>query len=95
MIYEENRVRRGKTLWSNVLGGADGRPQEHRGVLRAHRDFRPEVVVSDFESWTYLYAKNHRLPVISVDNMQIINRCKIPTRRDRGHEADFRSPRPS
>ena len=24
MIYEENRVRRGKTLWSNVLGGTTG-----------------------------------------------------------------------
>jgi uncharacterized protein (TIGR00661 family) len=33
------------------------------------------VVISDFESWTYLYAKAHRLPVISIDNMQIINRC--------------------
>ena len=38
-------------------------------------DFEPEVVISDFETWTYLYAKRHRLPIISIDNMQIINRC--------------------
>ena len=27
MIYDENRVRLGKTLWSNVLGGAAGVPK--------------------------------------------------------------------
>lgn len=31
--------------------------------------------MSDFESWSYLFAKSHRLPVLSVDNMQIIDRC--------------------
>jgi uncharacterized protein (TIGR00661 family) len=33
------------------------------------------VVISDFESWAYLYGVNHFLPVISIDNMQVINRC--------------------
>ena len=37
--------------------------------------FEPEAVVSDFESWTYLYAKANGLPILSIDNMQIINRC--------------------
>jgi uncharacterized protein (TIGR00661 family) len=36
----------------------------------------PEVVISDFESWAALYGKRRGLPVISIDNMQIINRCK-------------------
>jgi uncharacterized protein (TIGR00661 family) len=37
--------------------------------------FQPDVVISDFESWSYLFAKNHRVPLLSVDNMQIIPRC--------------------
>ncbi len=37
--------------------------------------FRPDIVFSDFESWSYFYAQNYRLPLISVDNMQVINRC--------------------
>ncbi|HEX6764131.1 MAG TPA: glycosyltransferase family protein [Polyangiaceae bacterium] len=36
----------------------------------------PEVGISDFESWAALYGKRQGLPVISIDNMQIINRCK-------------------
>jgi uncharacterized protein (TIGR00661 family) len=78
MIYEENRVRRGKTLWSNVLTGATGTPKNIAAYFDLIKDFKPELVISDFESWTYLYGKAHRLPIISIDNMQIINRCTHP-----------------
>ena len=78
MIYEENRVRRGRTLWSNVIGGVTGVPENIAAYFDLVGDFRPEVVVSDFESWTYLYAKTHRLPILSIDNMQIIHRCALP-----------------
>jgi uncharacterized protein (TIGR00661 family) len=78
MIYEENRVRRGKTLWSNVLTGATGVPKNIAAYFELLSSFRPQAVVSDFESWTYLFGKAHRLPVFSVDNMQIINRCELP-----------------
>lgn len=40
--------------------------------------FQPEAVISDFESWAYLYGRTHQLPVISIDNMQILNRCANP-----------------
>ncbi len=89
MIYEENRVRKGKTLWSNVLNGATGLPQNIAAYFELFSTFRPEVVISDFESWTYLYAKAHRLPILSIDNMQIINRCELPKEIYEGHETDF------
>ena len=89
MIYEENRVRRGKTFWSNVLTGATGVPQNIAAYFDLIKDFRPEVTISDFESWTYLYAKVHRLPVVSIDNMQIINRCTHDDEILEGHGADF------
>jgi uncharacterized protein (TIGR00661 family) len=34
-------------------------------------------VISDFDSWTYLYAQARRLPILSIDNMQLINRCEL------------------
>ena len=40
-------------------------------------DFKPDVVISDFESFSYLFAKLHRLPVVSIDNMQIISRARL------------------
>jgi uncharacterized protein (TIGR00661 family) len=42
----------------------------------AESGFEPDLVISDFESWAALYATRHGVPVISIDNMQIINRCR-------------------
>ena len=78
IIYEENRVRRGKTVLSNVLAGARAVPGQIRAYFDLIDGFHPEVVISDFESWTYVYGKLHRLPVFSVDNIQMINRCRHP-----------------
>jgi uncharacterized protein (TIGR00661 family) len=89
MIYEENRVRRGKTFWSNVLAGAIGVPQNIEAYFKLIREFKPEVVVSDFESWTYLFGKSHALPIVSIDNMQIINRCEHPSEIVSDLDADF------
>ncbi len=38
----------------------------------------PDLVISDFESFAYLYARNHFIPVVSIDNMQVLNRCRHP-----------------
>jgi uncharacterized protein (TIGR00661 family) len=76
IVYEENRVRRGKTFWANVRDGLAALPGQIKAYFDLIDEFRPEVVVSDFESWTYLYGKLHRLPVLSVDNIQMINRCR-------------------
>ena len=89
MIYEENRVRPMKTLWSNVTTGATGVPKNIAAYFELFASFRPEAVISDFESWTYLYGKTHRLPTLSVDNMQVINRCTLPKEVIAGHQAEF------
>jgi uncharacterized protein (TIGR00661 family) len=89
MVYEENRVRPMKTLWSNVLSGASGVPKNIAAYFEMITSFRPQAVISDFESWTYLYAKTHRLPILSIDNMQIINRCTLPADVIAGHQAEF------
>lgn len=44
--------------------------------LRA--EFEPQMVFSDFESWAYVYGRHHRLPVVSIDNQQVIDRCRHP-----------------
>jgi uncharacterized protein (TIGR00661 family) len=65
-----------ETVWAN-LELAPMRLRHNLGVYRdvAEDGFAPELVISDFESWAYLYARNRFLPVISIDNMQVLNRC--------------------
>ncbi|RSK40855.1 MJ1255/VC2487 family glycosyltransferase [Hymenobacter perfusus] len=56
-------------------------PENLRVNFRKYRellcDFEPEVVISDFESFSFLFAKWKGLPVISIDNMQIISRAAL------------------
>jgi len=75
MISEDNRVRLGKSIWSNVLAGITGTPKNIVAYFELIESFRPQAVISDFESWTYFYAKIHDTPILSIDNMQVINRC--------------------
>jgi uncharacterized protein (TIGR00661 family) len=89
IIYEENRVRRGRTLWSNLTEGVAALPAQIRSYFDLVEDFAPEIVISDFESWAYWYAKTHGLPVISIDNMQILNRCRHPAAILRGIRPEF------
>ena len=89
ILYEENRVRRGRTLWSNVQQGSAALPQQLRAYFDMVEDFAPEVVISNFESWVYFYAKLHRLPIVSIDNMQIINRCSHPAEVLRDVRGEF------
>ncbi|MCC2547944.1 UDP-glucuronosyltransferase [Hymenobacter sp. BT175] len=52
-------------------------------------DFTPDLVVSDFESFSYLFAKSRRLPVISIDNMQVINRTELDIPIPRAERGNF------
>lgn len=89
MILEENRVQPGKTLWSNVLKGVIGVPGNIAAYFDLISAFQPEVVITDFESWSYYFGRTHRLPILSIDNMQVIHRCELPQDVIEGNEISF------
>lgn len=89
IIYEDNRVRKGKTLLSNAIAGTAALPKQVRSYFRLVEDFAPNAVISDFESWTYFYGKAHRLPIFSIDNMQALHRCRHPPELLKGIRRDF------
>jgi uncharacterized protein (TIGR00661 family) len=89
ILYDDNRVQRGSTLWSNVLEGTLAVPRQIAAYFELIAEFKAELVISDFESWTYLYGQTHRIPVISIDNMQILNRCEIDDAVIEGYRPEF------
>jgi len=90
IVTEDNEVRNFRTLLENVKGALTGGwPQNIRTYFEIAESFRPDAVISDFESWSYLYGVNHGVPVISVDNMQIVNRCRHDKDVIAGHEPSF------
>jgi uncharacterized protein (TIGR00661 family) len=91
IVYEDNQVRNFRTLLANVKGALveGGWPENIRAFFDLAERFQPEVVISDFESWSYLFARAQGLPVISVDNQQIVARCELAPEIVAGHEAEF------
>jgi uncharacterized protein (TIGR00661 family) len=90
IVYEDNEVRNFRTVLHNMAGAVTGGwPRNVRAYFDMAEQFRPDVVVSDFESWSYLFARTHGIPVISLDNMQILSRCAVPPEVVQGHELDF------
>jgi uncharacterized protein (TIGR00661 family) len=86
---EHGEVEAWKTLTVNVRGSVHGIPEDWREGADIARAFAPQIVVSDFDGFAYLFAKTHRLPVISVDNIQMVDRCRHDARILRGLHRDY------
>jgi uncharacterized protein (TIGR00661 family) len=89
LAYQDNAVHSLKTAIQNVKGTIKGWPQNIRQYFEIAETFKPDCVVSDFETFAYLFARNWMLPVVSIDNMQIINRCEHAPEITQGFEGDF------
>ena len=89
MVYEDNEVQRRKTAF-DIFKKLPAFAENFETFTRLAEGFRPELVVSDFESFAYLFAKKYDLPVISIDNMQIINRCALDVDIPDEEEASFK-----
>jgi uncharacterized protein (TIGR00661 family) len=89
LVYEDNEVDAFKTAAHNLKGAFTGWPENIKAYVEITERFQPDVVISDFESWSYLFGQRHGLPVISVDNMQIIHRCQHAPEITAGATRDF------
>jgi uncharacterized protein (TIGR00661 family) len=72
---EHGQVEAWKTLTVNVRGGLRGVPTDWRRGHEVARAFAPDLVIADFDGFAYLFGKVHRVPVISIDNIQMVDRC--------------------
>jgi uncharacterized protein (TIGR00661 family) len=90
MVMADNRVKKWRTAMEVLSGAVGGMPDNVRQYLDMTDRFKPDVVISDFETWSALYGHNNRIPVISVDNMQIIRRCGHPKEIKAGQEGAYR-----
>jgi uncharacterized protein (TIGR00661 family) len=89
--YVDNRMDRDGTLARNVLA-APWMLAANVGVYFDRvASFRPHAVISDFDSFAYFFAKRHRVPIMSIDNQQIISRCKLGKFAKHGVKDDYQA----
>jgi uncharacterized protein (TIGR00661 family) len=90
MVMADNEVSKRGTAAELLRGAASGWPENVRRYFEMADAFSPEVVVSDFETWSALYGHNHQIPVICVDNIQAVRRLWHPPEILRGRKAEWR-----
>jgi uncharacterized protein (TIGR00661 family) len=90
IVYEDNEVQNLRTVLSNLKGAfTGGLPKNVKAYFDLTAQFRPDLVISDFESWSHLYGTLHGLPVVSLDNIQMVNRCAHPPELLAGKEREY------
>jgi uncharacterized protein (TIGR00661 family) len=87
--YVDNRMDRDGTLARNVLAAPAMLATNVGAYFDTVARFRPDAVISDFDSFAYLFAKRHGVPVVSIDNQQIVSRCKIGKFAKSGAKLDY------
>jgi uncharacterized protein (TIGR00661 family) len=89
--FDDDGLDKSASFLSNLAAAPKGLLRNLEVLAKVAEDgFRPEVVVSDFESWAYLYARSRGIPVVSIDNMQVLNRCAHPPTTTAWKSFDFR-----
>lgn len=79
------------TIVGNLKGAPEGLRKNLEVFARVATDgFVPDAVISDFESWAYFFARSQQIPVVSIDNMQVLNRCALPSWATGWRSLDFR-----
>jgi uncharacterized protein (TIGR00661 family) len=91
--YSKGAMDRDISLLRNVLLSPSMLFQNAASYLDDVRHFSPKIVLSDFDSYAWFFAKRFGLPIISVDNQQIIHKCRHEKEITKGFLADFRATR--
>jgi uncharacterized protein (TIGR00661 family) len=88
-VMEDGAIMRWATVRQNVADAAAGAPASIHRWIEMTRDWRPDVVVSDFEPLASIYARVSRTPLIAVDNINMLDRCRHDAEIVAGHREDF------
>lgn len=87
--YVDNRMDRDGTLARNFLAAPGMLASNVTAYFEKVASFAPDAVITDFDSFAYLFAKRHGLPILSIDNQQIISRCKLGKFAKQGIKVDY------
>lgn len=87
--YKNAKISKSGTFMLNLKSAGKNLVYNYIKKLEIEHIFKADLVISDFESFAYFYAKMHQLPIISIDNMQVMNRCKLDIVISKEEESNF------
>jgi uncharacterized protein (TIGR00661 family) len=88
--YKNAEVSKSATFLANVKAAGKNLVYNTGKKRLIEKNFVPDVVISDFESFSFFFAKEHRLPIISIDNMQVMDRCVLDIAISKEEKTNYR-----
>jgi len=85
-VIEDNALQKKSTvrkILTNSPGSIKRNTRKIYELIKKEHGFDPHAVVTDFDSLSHTYSRVAHIPCISVDNIQMVNRCEhrnIPKR---------------
>lgn len=87
--YKNAEVSKTRTFLSNLKSSGRNLVFNTAKKLLIEKSFEAQLVISDFESFSFFFAKTHDLPIISIDNMQVMDRCELDIRIDAAEKNNY------
>jgi uncharacterized protein (TIGR00661 family) len=76
-VYKDGGIEKLKTLQSILKKSPHDLFENITTYKKIYKEFIPDLIITDFETSAYLYGKYLKVPIIDVDNIQVISRCKL------------------
>ncbi|MBM4240519.1 MAG: glycosyltransferase [Euryarchaeota archaeon] len=76
-VYKENSVNNTQTFLKAMRNLPRDLKDNLELLYKVAEEFKPNIIISDFEFYSNLLSKLMRIPLISIDNMHIITQCRI------------------
>lgn len=74
-VYKDNEIRIARTVLK-LFWNLPVQVKKNTSIMRTIiRRFRPEIIISDFESAARYFARLYRIPSISIDNIHALTEC--------------------
>ncbi len=73
--FEGNDLDISESVLSNMKAAPEGILKNIAVFSTLLGGFKADLVISDFESFAWWYARLNNVPLVSIDNMQVLNRC--------------------
>lgn len=75
LVYENNEVNNFKTFTSSVKSLPDDLITNYKVLNHKIIDFKPDIVITDFEPYAHILKIILNKPLLAVDNLQVVTQC--------------------
>ena len=76
-VYEDNVVKNKKTLLNAIKATPTNLKENYDILYKKTRELKPNIIISDFENYSSVISNIRNIPLICLDNIQMITQTKI------------------